>query len=115
MVYDPEDKTITNSYSAEGEVELEAVKAVSGAEWPEGGTVTFTLSGEGGTLPETKTQVLTAAGTAKFDAITYSLEDLGGESTKTFTYTISESADGFDGWTADPDKITATVTVTDNG
>ena len=115
VAYDPEDKTITNSYSAEGEVKLEAIKELSGAEWPEGGKVTFTLSGEGGTLPETKTQVLTAAGTAKFDAITYSLEDLGGKKTETFTYTISERADGFDGWTADPDKITATVTVRDKG
>ncbi|MBR4024461.1 MAG: Cna B-type domain-containing protein, partial [Firmicutes bacterium] len=111
ITYSPENDTITNKYDAEGEVELEAIKAISGADWPEGKSITFTLAGEGGTLPETKTETLTAPGKATFDAITYDESDIG----QTYTYTITE--DGFgDGWTADPGKvITATVKVTDNG
>ena len=101
---------ITNKYEPTGSVELEATKKISGAAWPEGETITFTLAGEGGTLPETKTAELTAPGTAKFDAITYTEADID----KTYTYTITE--DGFgDGWTADPTSITATVKVEDNG
>ncbi len=109
VVYSPEDKTITNTYKATGEAKLEVTKVVEGAAWPEGKTLTFTLSGEGGTLPEAKTVELTAAGTAAFDAISYTEADIG----KTYTYTISE--DGFgDGWTGSGD-VTATVKITDNG
>ncbi len=109
VTYSPEDAIITNTYEAEGEAVLEVTKALAGAAWPEGKTLTLTLSGEGGTLPETKTVTLTAAGKATFEAITYDESDAG----KTYTYTISE--DGFgDGWTGSGD-VTATVTVTDNG
>ena len=111
VTYSPEDDTITNVYEAEGTAVLKAIKKIEGAAWPTGKTLTFTLAGEGGTLPETKTATLTAPGTATFGAITYDESDVG----KTYTYTITE--DGFgDGWTADPGKvITATVKVTDNG
>ncbi len=111
ITYSPEDDTITNTYEAEGTAVLKAIKAIEGAGWPENGKITFTLAGEGGTLPETKTVTLTEPGTATFGAITYDESDVG----KTYTYTITE--DGFgDGWTADPGKvITATVVVSDNG
>ncbi|SFX63637.1 FctA domain-containing protein [Olsenella sp. kh2p3] len=108
--YTPENKTITNTYKATGTIELEATKAIAGAAWPEGGSVVFTLSGEGGTLPETKTVTLTEPGKATFDAITYTEADAG----KTYTYTISETTGLGTGWTKSAD-ITATVTVTDNG
>ena len=109
VTYSPSDATITNTYEASGSVKLEATKAIAGADWPNGGTITFTLSGEGGTLPEKKAVTLTAAGKATFDAITYDESNVG----KTYTYTISE--DGFGkGWTGSG-NVTATVKVTDNG
>ncbi len=107
--YDPEDKTITNTYEAAGEAVLEVTKKLEGAEWPEGKKLTFTLSGEGGTLPETVTATLEEAGTAKFGAISYTEADID----KEYTYTISE--DGFgDGWESSG-NITAKVKVSDNG
>ena len=99
---------ITNTHTpVTYDVTLEVTKALAdGSTWPTGKTLTFTLSGEGGTLPETKTVELTEPGTATFGAITYDLDDAG----KTYTYTITE--DGFgDGWTGDPESITATVEV----
>ena len=115
--------TITNTYTAEGEAEIKVSKAIEGAAWPKDAdgnakTLTLTLSGEGGTLPEQTTQTLSAAGQATFDPITYTQDDMvddeGNYTTeKTFTYTISE--DGFGtGWTGSGD-VTATVKVTDDG
>ena len=100
--------TITNTYKATGKATLEVTKALAGAEWPEGKTLTFTLSGTGGTLPETKTATLTAAGKATFGDITYTEADAG----KTYTYTISE--DGFGGAWTGSGAVKATVEVTDN-
>ena len=109
VTYSPEDATVTNTYVASGTAVLEATKVIGSAEWPKGKTLTFTLAGEGGTLPETKTVQLTKAGKATFGAITYTEADAG----KTYTYTISE--DGFgDGWSGSG-PVTATVKVTDNG
>ena len=102
--------TFTNIYRASGSIKLEATKAIAGAAWPEGGSVVFTLSGTGGTLPETKTVTLNEPGKATFDAITYTEADAG----KTYTYTISETTGLGTGWTKSAD-ITAKVTVTDNG
>jgi hypothetical protein len=107
--YSPEDATITNTYKAEGEAVLEVTKAIAGAAWPEGETITMTLSGTGGTLPAEKTVTLTSGSKATFGAIKYTEADAG----KTYTYTISE--DGFGtGWSSSGD-VTATVKVTDNG
>jgi pilin isopeptide linkage protein/LPXTG-motif cell wall-anchored protein len=109
VTYDPANATFTNTYKAAGQVKLHATKAIGSAEWPKGKTLTFTLAGEGGTLPEKKTVTLQSAGVAEFDAITYDESDIG----KTYTYTISE--DGFGtGWTGSGD-VTATVVVSDNG
>ena len=101
--------TFTNTYDAKGEAVLEVTKAVEGAGWPAGKKLTFTLAGEGGTMPENKTAELSAPGKATFGAIKYTAADAG----KTYTYTISE--DGFGtGWTGSGD-VTATVKVTDDG
>ena len=110
VTYSPEDATITNTYEAEGEATLEVTKALAGAAWPEGKTLTLTLAGaENAPMPETTTATLTAAGSVSFGPIAYTEAHAG----KTYTYTISE--DGFgDGWTGSG-NITATVVVTDNG
>ncbi len=110
VTYSPDTDVITNTYKAEGEAVLEATKAIKGAEWPAGKTLTLTLAGEGGTLPTSKTVELTEAGKATFGAIKYTEADAG----KTYEYTITENSFG-DGWTGDPASITAKVEVTDNG
>ena len=95
----------TNTYNASGEATIEVTKAVTGAAWPAGKSLTLTLEGDD-PMPETTSATLTAAGKATFGPITYSAP---GE----YTYTITE--DGFGaGWEGSGD-ITATVTVTDNG
>ena len=110
VTYSPTNDTITNTYKATGSATLKAAKAVAGAAWPADGTITFTLSGTGGTLPDDIEATLTAPGTATFGAITYDESDAG----KTYTYTISENSSFGDGWSGSGD-ITATVSVTDNG
>ena len=63
VTYLPESGTITNTYDAEGVVTLEVTKALSGAGWPEGKSLTLTIEGaDGAPAPETKTYKLTAAG-----------------------------------------------------
>ena len=102
----------SNTYAAEGEAELKATKAVEGNVWPEGAKATFTVTADDGVpMPEKTSVVLTAAGEADFGKITYTQED----AEKTYTYTITESGEGFgDGWSANPAEITATVTVGDD-
>ena len=102
--------TITNTYNSSGEFELNATKAIEGADWPSGKTITFTLSAEdGGSLPKTLAYDLTEPGDASWK-IQLSEEDAG----KTYTYTISETTEFGTGWTPSG-EITATVHVTDEG
>jgi len=111
--YTPENATIINTYEAEGEESITVTKALAGAAWPTGKTLTLTLTGEDDEtpMPETTTATLTAAGDVTFGPIKFDESDAG----KTYTYTVSEG-DGFGGaWTGSPDSITAKVTVTDNG
>ena len=98
-----------NTYKAEGEATLEAVKAIEGADWPTNGKVTFSVSSEDGPLPSNATAELTEPGSATFGPIKFTEADAG----KTYTYTISETVGFGDGWTASGD-VTAYVTVTDN-
>ena len=86
-----------NTYGATGSAKLEAIKELSGAEWPKGGSVTFAVTAEttGAPMPEKASVTLTAPGTADFGEIAFDLDDAG----KTYTYTITETAQGFeDGW-----------------
>ena len=110
ITYSPENATITNTYEAEGEATITVTKAITGAAWPSGKTLTFTLTGStGAPMPETTSVTVSAAGDVSFGPIAYDESDAG----QTYTYTISE--DGFgDGWTGSGD-ITATVAVTDEG
>jgi pilin isopeptide linkage protein/LPXTG-motif cell wall-anchored protein len=109
VTYSDDNNVITNTYVAEGDAMIEVTKAVAGADWPEGKTLTFTLSGTDAPMPDTVTATLSAPGKVSFGPISYDENDAG----KTYTYTVSE--DGFgDGWTPSGD-ITATVKVVDNG
>ena len=112
VTYDPTDAKFTNTYTASGTATIEATKAIAGAAWPAGKTITFTLAGtESAPMPAEggETVTLTEAGKATFGEITYTEADAG----KTYTYTISEKGFG-QGWTGS-DDITAEVKVTDNG
>ena len=114
VTYSPANDTITNTYTASGEAELKAIKEVSGAQWPSGATVTFSVAAatQGAPMPEQSSVTLAAAGTANFGKINFTLDDAG----KTYQYTITESAQGFgNGWAANPTSITVEMAVTDNG
>ena len=99
--------TFNNTYNASGEATITVSKALAGAAWPEGKTLTLTLAAEGDApLPETTTATLSATGSVSFGPISYSAPG-------TYTYTVSE--DGFGaGWTGSGD-ITVTVKVEDKG
>lgn len=78
------------------------------------GDFNFTIAGDG-PLPAATTVFNDAAGNVSFGAITFTKANLGGEMSKTFTYTVTESGSK-DGVTNDPATTkTFTVTVTDNG
>ena len=110
---DTEFKTpeFTNTYTASGSAQLYAKKASSGN--LDGKAFTFILSNDTKAL-QTKTNIA-AGGTATFDALTYSLEDLGDDKIKTFTYYIKEAKDGLPGVEYDEHTETVTIVVNDNG
>ena len=108
VTYSPENATITNTYKAEGEVVLEAIKELTGREWKAGEKYTFTLLGPNGEKIEEKT--VDANGKIAFTTIKYTEADAG----KTYEYTISETSTLPQGVTKS-DDIKATVTITDNG
>ena len=72
----------------------------------------FTITGDG-PLPATTTVSNDAAGNVSFGTIIFKKDDLAGEMSKTFNYTVNESGSKA-GVTNDSAK-TFTVTVTDNG
>ncbi|WP_301828758.1 FctA domain-containing protein [uncultured Parolsenella sp.] len=76
------------------------------------GDFNFTITGDG-PLPATTTVSNGAAGNVSFGDIKFTKDDLAGEMSKTFTYTITESGSKA-GVNNDSDKR-FTVTVTDNG
>ena len=103
--------TFTNTYDAKGDATIVVKKALSGAGWPEGKTLTFTLTGaDGAPMPETTEVKLTAEGSVYFGPVSFTAGDIG----RSYTYTITE--DGFGGdWKGSGD-ITVTIDVLeDNG
>ena len=110
-----------NTYAAQGEVELAVEKAISGRDFMEGDSFTFTLAakpGEGQTVPmpaeggETVTIGYADAEKVKpFGKISYTEADVG----ETYTYTITETKGSLPGMTYDETAHEVTVTITDNG
>ncbi|MBP3454259.1 MAG: Cna B-type domain-containing protein, partial [Clostridia bacterium] len=104
-----------------GEVELAVEKAISGRDFMEGDSFTFTLAakpGEGQTVPmpaeggETVTIGYADAEKVKpFGKISYTEADVG----ETYTYTITETKGSLPGMTYDETAHEVTVTITDNG
>ena len=116
-ITDPDGNPINNSngmnfnnpYTASASVSIEAVKEISGADWPAGGTVTFMIEGvDDAPLPAKNTVTITGPGTAVFDPIRYGIKDAG----KVYQYIVTESADGFPGgWSVSPVSFPVTVNV----
>jgi pilin isopeptide linkage protein len=106
--YSIEDKTITNTYTATGSVQLEATKKIDGRDWLDTDEFDFELSG--GNLTEPQTITLNKdKQKAVFDVINYTEKDIA----ETYTYTIKETSAMPAGMTAG-DALTVTVTVEDN-
>ena len=123
--------TFTNTYAAEGQLPVKGSKSVIGSDGADyvsqyGKTFSFTLAGkdnapmpEGTAAGDTKTVQNgegADAGSVDFGTIAYSLADLGGQTSKTFEYTVTESAYDKAGVKADTTtERTFYVTVSDNG
>ncbi len=117
---DVAEASITNRYQpGVAQVQLAGVKTLDG-QAAEADAFEFSIQGsEGAPLPmngdSTVTTVKTlAGGFIQFPVITYQKEDLGGETSKTFTYTITEVAGGDASITYDAHSEVVTVTVTEN-
>ena len=100
------DGKITNTYTAEGSVELQATKELVGRDWLEGESYDFVLKKDGETID---TQTVDEDETVTFKKINYTEADAG----KTYTYTISE--EGSMPGVTKSDDITVTVKLTDDG
>ena len=106
--YKPSDATVSVTASKQLVSNQDGVTAPS----LNAGDFNFTVTGDG-PLPANATASNDAAGNVSFGDITFTKDDLAGEMSKTFTYTVTESGSKA-GVTNDSAKI-FTVTVTDNG
>ena len=111
--YDP-DKTFTNKYSAEGEIELEAEKIFTGREWTENDKFEFTLAVDG-EVPEGVTLPETCTGIATMDEPVVTFDPIKFTKTGEFTFTITETKGNLPAVEYDTEPKKITVKVTDNG
>lgn len=122
--HDAKSAQFTNAYNANGSATLSAKKSFKNSDGsdrtiPEN-AFTFQLH-EGATAAGKLLQakVVAADGTVNFDPITYSLNDLDGQSSKDFTYTVTEATPAnksqLPGVAYDTASHTYTVTVTNDG
>ncbi|MCL1858786.1 MAG: Cna B-type domain-containing protein [Oscillospiraceae bacterium] len=103
--------TITNTYSATGEVVLEANKTANVD--IEAGQFEFAVyAGTDTTAAPLKTANNAADGKVTFGAITYSLTDVAGSP---YTYTIKETSTNGGGWGVDTTDYRVVVSLVDNG
>lgn len=108
--YKPSDATVSVTASKQLVSNQDGVTAPS----LNAGDFNFTITGDG-PLPATTTVSNGAAGNVSFGDIKFTKDNLAGEMSKTFTYTVTESGSK-DGVTNDSDSSKAfTITVTDNG
>ena len=103
-----EGMVFTNTYTAAGEVILEATKTLDGRTLADQ-QFKFELKDEKGTVLQTKYN--NASGAITFDKIIYAEGDAG----KEFKYTISEVAENAAGYTYDTTVYEVVVKVTDSG
>ena len=104
-----DDVTFTNTYEANGNVQLSAYKVLKGRTL-EAGQFTFVLKDSKGATIDTKTN--DANGNVVFKTIAYTQEDV---KNSPFTYTIEETPGTNTAYTYAENKETITVTVVDDG
>lgn len=102
--------TITNTYTAYGNVILSATKVLSGRDWKDGETFTFQLQKEDGTPVGQAKTVSEEKPTAEFGPIDYQLSDVG-----THKYKIVETDNLTGTGLSKSGDVEVTVKVTDNG
>ncbi len=115
--------TITNTYTKPtAETEIKVKKTLSGRDWKTDDKFTFTLTGsDGAPMPDNYAPITitstTPDKTASFGTIKYTIDNLGGENSKEFTYTVTEDdTNKIPGVVYDASTYTVTVTVTlENG
>ena len=120
---DAGDLTFTNEYASSNKLSISGVKKITGREFVEGDSYTFTLTGkDGAPMPNgadkaTNTATVTISPTSgsevgfSFDAINYTQADAG----KTYTYEVREQAGDAGGLTYDKTVKTVKVAVSDDG
>ena len=106
--YDDADSlTITNTYSAEGTLTVEAKKTVDGKPANNDQVFDFVLKDSGGEVIVVESN---DNGSITFaDVASYTLDDVG----TTFTYTLTETGE-YSGYITDSTSVTVTVTLEDN-
>ena len=102
------ENTITNSYTAKGDIELKATKKLEGRAWLENESFDFELFDETGKSLDKQT-VTENNPIATFKKLNFTEADAG----KTYTYTIKETSE-LPGGLKKSDDITVTVTIEDN-
>ncbi len=101
-----------NAYTpAKTSAAIKAFKTLSGRQMA-ADEFTFLLTDETGKLIRTATNA--SDGTIAFEPIEYTQEDMDGETTKVFTYTLTEQIGSLKGISYDESSYTVTVTVTDD-
>ncbi|MBP3913457.1 MAG: hypothetical protein J6D14_03510, partial [Lachnospiraceae bacterium] len=117
---------ITNEYSASGSVKFSGAKTVEGRDFKAGDKITIKLEGENDATPLPETTEVTIEPTSgksapfSFGEIGFDLDDLKdlpeGETSKTYTYTVTESAYTMEGVKKKDDTVyTVKATISDNG
>ncbi len=107
-VYSNAAKTITNTYKADGTIQLEAGKEIVGRDWLEDDAFEFKLSGNG--VEDTQTATIRNQ-TVVFDELKFDESDAG----KTYTYTITEVTELGALSMTNSGAITVEVSVVDKG
>ena len=111
----------TNTYSAtpatlNGATDLKVSKNISGRDWQEGDSFTFTLTGQNGApMPSDVTGNTATVTIDADDAPNYTANfgDITYEVPGTYTYTVQETGEGSNGLTYDSTVYTVAVTVQD--
>ncbi len=110
----------TNTYSAAGTLALTGRKQITGRDFQQGDSFSFTVTPkDGGPVPAVNPVVVTpAAGTETaidFGTLNFNLSHLNGAKEKTFTYEIAETAGNADSMVYDTAVREIRIEVTDNG
>jgi pilin isopeptide linkage protein len=107
---------VNHYITADVTVSMSGLKVMNGTRSIEAGDYSFTIKGsDGAPMPAEATVKNAAGGSVDFGTITFTKDDLGSATEKTFTYTITEDEGDKPGVSYSDEAQTVTVTVKDNG